>query len=68
MEKNMTVSTTHPRLIDAVMRRHCEARAIVVMLERDAIAAVAHDPTNALRLAWLASELRADLLREVASC
>jgi hypothetical protein len=55
-------STMRP--IDAAIRHQCEARAMIAIIEREAIAAVSTNISDALRLAWLASELRGELAWE----
>ncbi|MBV8458170.1 MAG: hypothetical protein JO122_16315, partial [Acetobacteraceae bacterium] len=54
-------STTRP--IDRTLARLREHQAIVAIIERDAIAAVSTDISEALRLAWFASEMRAEFAR-----
>jgi hypothetical protein len=56
-----------PGSIDRELRRLRERSALIALTEADALAAVSTSISDALRLAWLASELRADLLREMFS-
>jgi hypothetical protein len=57
----MSQSSRHNpvRPIDRALTRLRERQALVALIERDAIAAVSTNTSDALRLALLASELRA---------
>ncbi len=52
--------------INDTLARLRERRAIIAILDRDAISEVVRDASRALRLALLASQLRREMAREAA--
>jgi hypothetical protein len=61
-------SPSTPRRIDVALARLRERSAVISMMERDIAEIVATDATQALVLAYAASELRAGQAQEVTSC